>query len=239
MQQHIFENSNHPKLKACGYYPCGRRICPWCASRLAKAHRAEIRAYAASTGLPALYIVVSVKSSPSIVAGLEALASTRAEFTSRGWLNRVSTSWFRFTELTRSPGAWHWHDNFVVFGHPEQLAVLDAEVEGRWLASASRVGAGAHAEGVHVRSVYDSYSLADYISKGLMRPAHQGDNPTPGDILHASTHNQDAADNWAQIEAMWMGRAPSLVSKSRAPRDRTPSQTPVEGQGKAGFELTA
>ena len=194
-------------IRLCGLpYPCGHALCPRCCTRKASTARARLRRYAASSGLSAVYVVLSLPSTRDLASGWDALASARSDF--RPWLKEVSTFWSRFTELTRSPlGLWHWHDSLLVFGTGEQLDTLLEGIDRHWSGRA------------HASRVRSMHATTRYVSKGVMAPSSASEpGSTPGDLARdwLLRGDADAADAWRGLEEFWILRHPRLVSSSRA-----------------------
>jgi hypothetical protein len=222
LQPLIYEHSTLRGLRLCSRrMPCRKRLCPWCSTRKASEARAALRREAAQHAT-VVNLVLSVSSSPSLEHAWQALAAARQQFTRSRWLSTKSTSWFRQTEVTHTEQGWHLHDNWLIFGTPEQQChMLEAAIP-RWISSASVVGERADPMGQHATRTAHKSDVIGYVVKGIMaqHDSHTtAQGRTPGDLLalfHAG--DADAADAWRELELAFLVRGHRWVASGGALR---------------------
>jgi hypothetical protein len=217
LTQFLRENTSVKSMKLCApHNRCKKKLCLTCSTRRASRDRAALRRYAASSGLSAIFVVLSLPSTPDLATGWQQLSDARARL--RPYLTSTSTSWHRYTELTLTDEGWHPHDNIVIFGTDEQLDTIRRDLASRWSGR------------VYVKAVRDMHKVTAYATKGLMRPGTEG--ATPKDLLTrwAEQGDADAADRWVELEAFFSSRRIILSSRSRPPRGTTTTMTHRPGR---------
>lgn len=239
MKGYLMNYSNLNSLRYCTErYPCGNRLCPYCAPLLASRTRASLRAEGANDAT-VLFAVLSVASSTSLEIAYDDLSRTIAAFTKNGWISQRSRSWNRHTEVIYNvvSGSWHPHINLLVYGTPAQLADLQSDLVAHWIKSATKAGVAATAEGQKVLLSSSIATVARYATKSLLTLSKTPETSlSPGDLLaRATTGDADAADLWEELETLFRTRHPRLVAtggqmsaKTGAPH--SPARTPRTGR---------
>jgi hypothetical protein len=230
LQIHLQQFSTSRALRLCHpENPCRNRRCPHCSTPIATRARGDLRAFG-RTHPHALFVVLSVKSAPTVEDAWDSLARARAEFLRSSWLSNRSVAVYRQTEITFGAEP-HPHDNLLVWVDSEEdLAPLADAFRARWVDAAARAGTFAITPDVRpVRSMVDA---TRYVSKSLFT---MGSSPgdVPGTSLErwAYLGDQDAGDRWLELENYFSTRR---VVATRAGLLRTPRKPHKPRSGAVG-----
>jgi hypothetical protein len=177
LQNFIWDHSNSRSLKLCSdRYPCLRRDCPWCDSRLAANAREAVRPVSRQFS-KCLTFTSTVRTDPSLVSAFDSHASTIRFFLDNGWLSKRTAAWFRESHVTYRDGGWHVHVHWVLFSDSdEDLATLCREIKSRWLTAAYRAGTTASPQGQHLDLRKDVTAAIRYATKGNFKCSGNGQN---------------------------------------------------------------
>jgi hypothetical protein len=204
LQKFMHENSTIRALRLCSpNYPCRRRICPWCARRVAASTRWATGPIA-DTFQHVTEITLSTASAYSLVEAWNATDAVRRTFQANGWLTAHSDAWLRETEITHTPGTgWHVHLSFLLLSQTRTPGLGQATIA-RWLESAATVGVVALRQGQHSSTHTAVHERVRYATKGMLGNYGYHGGHTPADILAAfEAGDADAADQWAELENLF------------------------------------
>lgn len=209
LQSHIFSTSCIRALRYCSKrFPCKRRICPWCASRIATATRQAIRP-TAKTFPEVVTWVSSTKSHMELASAWRAQGAARNQFLKGQWLTKRCAAWTRDTEITLGAGGWHVHDHWLLFlnsSQPSEFPPLATALGERWACAAQAAGVDA-APKIHEPCLTPLViEKLNYATKGFMKNGKPG-AATPADLLALyRAGDADAAERWGELERLFSKR---------------------------------
>lgn len=224
-QSFIYEETSLRGLRLCSRrVQCGKRLCPWCSTRLATEARRSLapQAHAADS---VLVLRLALATSTSLDAAWTMATETSRAFTSSRWLARRADGWLVQREVTLTASRlWNVHTSFLVFdSDPARLRSLRDDAPARWVECATSLGYRAHPSGQSAEIWTNPRKAVAYTVKGLIHQKHDsarrpGDGLSPGDLLALFyAGDADAAERWHELETFvssgrrrWVERGGSL-----------------------------
>lgn len=201
LRSFLSSESSDRRLRDCSQWrQCGRRFCPWCASRIARRDYAQL-VDSFPSDQAVVELVLSLRSNQDLAEAWNAQSNVRSEFLRNRWLTGRCDGWLRHTHVTVSAFGWHVHDHVLIRGSSGGLAAVATQ---RWRDSARRRKEETAREAIRGWRYADGRSRLGYV----LRPATSQKSEryqhgfSIGDVL--ATYQAGEADSyewWQELEA--------------------------------------